>query len=81
MTSRDFAFWLQGFMELIKEEDTSPTLNNKQFNCIQKHLSLVFKHEIDPSYGPDQTELNKIHGGFNPHGSGEASSGGPFIRC
>ena len=81
MTSRDFAFWLQGFMELIKEEDTCPTLNNKQFNCIQKHLSLVFKHEIDPSFGPNQGPLNEIHHPYHSTGGGEGSSGGPLLRC
>lgn len=75
MTSRDFAFWLQGFLELQSVSIPNPALAPKQVECIQKHLALVFKHEIDPSYGPDQTELNKIHGGFNPHGSGEGSSG------
>jgi len=59
MTSRDFAFWLQGYFEVanpikIGEEETQ---------LIKKHLNLVFKHEIDPSMGDDkhQQVLNEIH--------------------
>lgn len=59
MTSRDFAFWLQGFFEIAdpKEIDTKST------EMIKRHLNLVFKHEIDPSMGgPEhQNELNEIH--------------------
>ena len=59
MTSRDFAFWLQGYFEVanpikIGEEETQ---------LIKKHLNLVFKHEIDPSMGDEkhQQVLNEIH--------------------
>ncbi len=59
MTSRDFAFWLQGYFEVanpikIGEEETE---------MIKKHLNLVFKHEIDPSMGDEkhQQVLNEIH--------------------
>lgn len=59
MTSRDFAFWLQGFLEVADTEQ----IDKKQTDIIKKHLNLVFKHEIDPSMGDaaHQTELNKIH--------------------
>lgn len=71
MTSRDFAFWLQGYLELSVESVCKDTprpageLNSSQVECIRKHLNLVFKHEIDPSMGtPEhQTHLNDIHGG------------------
>lgn len=66
MTSRDFCFWLQGYLE-INDADATPTqgLGPKQVECIQKHLALAFKHEIDPSMGDkkQQDELNKLHGG------------------
>lgn len=41
-------------------------LSNSQVDSIKKHLSLVFKHEIDPSFGAPakQDELNKIHNGI-----------------
>lgn len=59
MTSRDFAYWLQGFFEI-----TNPTtITNEQTEMIKNHLNLVFKHEIDPSMGDKkhQSELNGIH--------------------
>lgn len=60
MTSRDFAYWLQGFFEL---EESPRALSEKQVARIRAHLALVFKHEIDPSMGDaeHQTELDEIH--------------------
>ena len=75
MTSRDFAYWLQGFFEI-----TEPTeIGTKETAQIKKHLALVFKHEIDPSMGgPEhQEELNQIH---NPTFSGRDSDGA-VMRC
>jgi len=60
MTSRDFAFWLQGFFEITEPTDISSV----QTEMIKAHLKLVFVHEIDPSYTNDQKkqeEMNKIH--------------------
>ncbi len=59
MTSRDFAYWLQGFFELTNAE----IIIKHQTDTIKKHLNLVFKHEIDPSMGDmaHQKALNKIH--------------------
>ena len=61
MTSRDFAFWCQGFFELTDAK----TLTETQVQMIKNHLNLVFKHEIDPAMGNEehQVELNKIHNG------------------
>lgn len=74
MTSRDFCYWLQGFIEVTEEglaersdqQLTGLKLNPKQVASIRKHLDLVFKHEIDPSMGdkPHQDKLNAIHGGY-----------------
>lgn len=47
MTPRDFCFWLQGFLDIT--EDTTLELNAKQVQCIQRHLTMVFRDEIDPS--------------------------------
>ena len=62
MTSRDFCYWLQGFLE-IQEDSVSLSITPQQVNVLRKHLNLVFKHEIDPSMGDSkhQQELNKIH--------------------
>lgn len=61
MTSRDFAFWLQGLFELGEVV----SLNEKQTELIKRHLSLVFVHDIDPSMGgkEQQEKLNAIHNG------------------
>lgn len=63
MTSRDFCFWLQGYLELASADGT-PVLSQQKTESIQKHLNLVFKHEIDPSFGDKDKQdlLNKIHG-------------------
>ena len=59
MTSRDFAYWLQGLFELAQPIE----LNVTQTTLIKNHLAMVFKHEIDPSFGDKahQEELTKIH--------------------
>jgi hypothetical protein len=66
VTSVQFCFWLQGFFELQHKAGGAPmdlTIGAAQTRCIEQHLALVFKHEIDPSQGtPEhQAELNAIH--------------------
>ncbi len=72
MKAVEFCYWLQGYFEI---NDKKRGLSAKQVESIQKHLAMVFKHEIDPSY-KDSDKLNQIHsGGNNP-------AGGDFmIRC
>lgn len=79
MTSRDFCFWLQGFLELNAAADDGsadqrPRLDVKQVECVKRHLALVFTHEIDPSMGPakHQATLDTLH---------NAGGGGPTFRC
>jgi hypothetical protein len=63
MKAVEFCYWLQGYFEIQgKAEQRGTTLVQAQVEDIQKHLALVFKHEIDPSY-PDQQSLNNIHHG------------------
>lgn len=58
MTSRDFAYWLQGFVELFGGPP-----NETQWVTIKNHLNLVFIHEIDPTM-PDPTgKLQETHDG------------------
>lgn len=59
MTSRDFAYWLQGYFEVSDVK----IIGEKETDMIKKHLNLVFKHEIDPSMGnaEHQKALNDIH--------------------
>ena len=61
MSSKDFAYWLQGLFELADPK----TLDEKQVDLIKKHLNMVFVHEIDPSYGDKekQDKLDEIHNG------------------
>ena len=70
MTSRDFCYWLQGYLEIAQAGDPGnmPALTFEQMQCVRAHLALVFKHEIDPSFGDAkaQAELNTIHGGGKP---------------
>lgn len=63
MTSRDFAFWLQGFFEL---GGGAGGLDAEQTECIRRHLALVFVHEIDPAIGGDAEQLQAIHDGPSP---------------
>lgn len=86
MTSREFCYWLQGYFEILGPE-ANKTLGHGQVDTIQKHLSMVFVHEIDPSYPRDQQpRLDAAHTGSpNIAGSGgkanPSSYHEPIIRC
>lgn len=61
MTSRDFCYWLQGFFEL-NSLNGAVLITHQQAQMIKQHLSLVFIHEIDPSFPAEQQILlNKTH--------------------
>lgn len=57
MKSRDFCYWLMGIVEGCQPK----AFTEDQTQCIKQHLNLVFKHEIDPSFGDDQEVLEQIH--------------------
>lgn len=59
MTSRDFAYWMQGFFEISETDNVTP----EQVRVIKKHLNMVFIHDIDPSMGDKehQDKLNAVH--------------------
>ncbi len=65
MTSRDFCFWLQGFFEIAgqKSSPEAPEIGREQALIIERHLALVFKHEIDPAMGgpAHQAVLSEAH--------------------
>lgn len=63
MTSREFCYWLQGYFEIKNTVQGNVSLDPDQVIIIQKHLALVFRHEIDPSY-PNQDELYDIHSSY-----------------
>jgi len=79
MTSRDFAFWLQGFFEVANPS----TIGTKETELIKKHLALVFKHEIDPEMGDEQhqAELNAIHTPIKYGGYLRPPNEGGVVRC
>lgn len=93
MTSRDFAYWLQGFFEISGE--SLETIQKPQIEQIQKHLAMVFVHEIDPSHGgpEEQAKLNAIHNtitapvpltgmaAIQAHNEQAKLNGGPLMRC
>jgi hypothetical protein len=43
MTSRDFCFWLQGYLEISK----TTAISYESTAIIKKYLAMVFEHEID----------------------------------
>lgn len=63
MTSRDFAYWLQGFFELSKSE----SITDEQLKIIKTHLNMVFVHDIDVTErkesGLSKEVLDKLHMG------------------
>ncbi len=81
MTSRDFAYWLQGFFEI--SGDNLKTVDGQQLEMIKKHLNMVFVHEIDPSYGgpEEQEKLNSIHNAPPKESSNETGAGYIGVRC
>lgn len=70
MTSRDFCYWLQGYLE-IQAARPQPAngvgLTAEQVAVIQAHLAMVFVHEIDPQF-PNAVKLNTLHHGLPPAG-------------
>lgn len=83
MTSRDFCYWLQGFMEISAGgPNPDQPLTLAQVDCIQRHLALVFKHEIDPSMGDakHQQALNETHSP-KPAWAQPQTPGRPVLRC
>ena len=65
MKSHEFCYWLQGYFEIEECNDIPQKkgMTAEQTEMVKKHLALVFKHEIDPSYGDEdhQKELDEIH--------------------
>ncbi len=52
MKTRDFAYWLQGFVEITGDMDRP---SEKQWTIIKDHLQLVFTKET-----PDRTENEEV---------------------
>lgn len=90
MKAVEFCYWLQGFFELrneaIKElrlDSGAKLMHAGQVETIERHLALVFKHDIDPKQGtPEhQAELQSIHDGTKPFSIGGVGPDGEIFRC
>ena len=89
MNPVDFCYWLQGSLEI----NTNKEFDEEQVEIIQAHLSLVFKHSIDPARERETTvsknELDFIHSNKNPfpntkiHSTNDLTStdNDPLMRC
>lgn len=75
MTSRDFCYWLQGWFELNETIDHREGATPETMAMIKNHLTLVFKHEIDPSLPDISGEFQAIHDGKKP------PKDGTIYRC
>ena len=83
MTSRDFCYWLQGFIELtyMGDNNADATISLRQMQKIKDHLKMVFITEIDPSFKPNiQQALNEAHDPLS-HMKPHNEPGGPVMRC
>ena len=78
MKSSEFCYWLQGYFEL---SSGGQGLSQEQVDTVKRHLALVFVHEIDPSYGPNQAELQSIHDGEPLVKTPSKPGGGVLYRC
>lgn len=80
MTSRDFCYWLQGYFEL---QGPGP-LSQEQVAVVSAHLSMVFKHEIDPSFGNEERQavLDRLHKMEQKvHSHDRELDSGRLVRC
>jgi hypothetical protein len=79
----EFCYWLQGYFEISGSTPDEPgAINSQQSAMIQRHLALVFKHDIDPKAGPPevQAELQAIHDG-KPLVGGDDPTANLVMRC
>ena len=81
MKAVEFCYWLQGHFELSGQSELTPF----QVQQIKNHLSLVFKHEIDPSYtNLDPASAQAIHDQKPPSHKfqiGGTDGNGNVYRC
>ncbi len=67
MQSRDFVYWLMGFLELNEDQINIAGITPRQAIQIKQHLDMVFIHEIDPSIAkPGSEEDKKLDQAHNP---------------
>jgi hypothetical protein len=53
MSSQEFVYWLQGYMELTEAGSMIPSgLSPQQVQCIKEHIKLVLKKETSYEVTP-----------------------------
>lgn len=84
MTAVNFAYWLQGYFELLHAGKFPPDaavslkgLSAEQTETVRRHLAMVFVHDIDPKAG-DAASQEKLNG---LHGIGQQMPDGSVARC
>ena len=82
MKAAEFCYWFQGYMEIAGEQALEQGLGKEQLDVVRRHLSLVFKHELDPTHGDakHQAELQAMHDGF-PFNGHRPDPDGLIMRC
>ena len=65
MTARDFAFWFQGYLEIRKAHPAhvASGISQQEVAVIEKHLNMVFIHDIDPTMPDPDGKLQAAHDG------------------
>lgn len=63
MKSENFCYWLKGWFELNRTIDHREGATKETLEMIERHLDMVFKHEIDPATPDPSGELQAIHDG------------------
>lgn len=79
MKASEFCYWLQGFFELRGASSPVKAIDGEQAAMIERHLSLVFLHDLDPKQLADK--LQESHDGKKPVVFGGTGPNGETLRC
>lgn len=80
MKASEFCYWLQGYFEISGATPEEPgTINSEQSAIIQRHLALVFVHDLDPKQVADK--LQAIHDKKDKPQFGGTGPNGETYRC
>jgi hypothetical protein len=80
MQASEFCYWLQGYFEISGATPEEPgAINSEQSAMIQRHLAMVFVHDLDPKQVADK--LQAIHDGKDKPQIGGTAPDGTIYRC
>ena len=77
MTTEQFVYWLQGFMEINDPDRIGP----KETQIIKDHLALVFKKETPTRIGTGYGVPNKTEIVTNPYEKGYPTTNPYTVTC